>query len=88
MQFLLKLFQERAMTTSDNINNTEHWISPADLANRILTVRLELAKRLTRGYPDFVQRTNLEVLRSHLEKNSYTSGESELSNSNTPELNL
>eukprot|EP00884_Botryococcus_braunii_P022409 jgi/Botrbrau1/8852/Bobra.50_2s0011.1 len=73
-KFILKLFQERALTTSDNINNTEHWISPPDLANRILTVRLDLAKRLSRGYPDFVKRTNLEVLRSHLEKNSYTSG--------------
>jgi hypothetical protein len=68
------MFKERALTATDNISQTDHWISPTDIANRILTVRHDLSKRLAMGYPDFVKRSNVDLLRSHLEANSYTSG--------------
>lgn len=68
------MFKERASTATDNISQTEHWISPTDIANRILTVRHDLSKRLATGYPEFVKRSNVDLLRSHLEANSYTSG--------------
>jgi hypothetical protein len=33
-----------------------------------------LPLQVTLGFPDFVRRTNIEILRDHLEASSYTSG--------------
>ena len=36
-----------------------------------------MARTVTQGFPEFVTRTNIEVLRAHLEAHSYTSGSHE-----------
>jgi hypothetical protein len=72
--FVRALFKERAVYAKDKVTGTEHFVSPAQLAHRVLAMRELMARTVTAGFPEFVTRTNVEVLRQHLESSSYTSG--------------
>lgn len=72
--FIMKLFRQRAVYASDPRTGVEHFVSPAQLAHRVLATRELMARTVTQGFPEFVTRTNIECLRAHLEANSYTSG--------------
>ena len=48
--------------------------APPQLAHRVLAMRELMARTVMQGFPEFVTRTNIEVLRAHLEAHSYTSG--------------
>jgi hypothetical protein len=81
--FLRALFKERAVYAKDAVTGTEHFVSPAQLAHRILAMRELMARTVTTGFPEFVTRTNVDVLRQHLEAHSYTSGSHAEGSSNT-----
>ena len=72
--FVSKLFRQRAVYAQDKTTGTDHFVSPAQLAHRVLAMRELMARTVTQGFPEFVTRTNIEVLRAHLEAHSYTSG--------------
>lgn len=72
--FISKLFRQRAVYAEDKVTGTDHFVSPAQLAHRVLAMRELMARTVTQGFPEFVTRTNIEVLRAHLEAHSYTSG--------------
>jgi hypothetical protein len=72
--FVRALFKERAVYAKDRVTGTEHFVSPAQLAHRVLAMRELMARTVTQGFPEYVTRTNIEVLRAHLESSSYTSG--------------
>ncbi len=78
--FIQALFKERAVYMKDSVTGMEHFVSPAQLAHRILAMRELMARTVTAGFPEMVTRTNVDVLRQHLESSSYTSG----TTSNTP----
>jgi len=75
--FLAKLFRQRAVYAQDKVTGTDHFVSPAQLAHRVLAMRELMSRTVTQGFPEFVTRTNIEVLRAHLEAHSYTSGSHE-----------
>ena len=75
MQFVLDMLRERPFYAADKITGKEHFVSPPELANRIMVARKALAGGMSKfDFPTYLQRTNTEVLRQHLESNSYTSG--------------
>ena len=74
-QFVLELLRERPVYAADKVTGKEHFVSPPELANRIMVARKALAGGMSKfDFPTYIQRTNTEVLRQHLESNSYTSG--------------
>ena len=72
--FIMALFRQRAVYAADSKTGVEHFVSPAQLAHRVLATRELMARTVTQGFPEFVTRTNIECLRAYLEANSYTSG--------------
>ena len=75
LQFVLDLLRERPIYAADKITGKQHFVSPPELANRIMVARKALAGGMSKfDFPTYIQRTNTEVLRQHLESNSYTSG--------------
>ena len=75
VQFVLKLMKERPVAVTDNINQKVHNISPTQLGHRIMLSRAALAAGMKKfDFPAYIARTNTEVLRTHLESSSYTSG--------------
>ena len=75
--FIAKLFRQRAVYAQEKTTGIDHFVSPAQLAHRVLAMRELMARTVTQGFPEFVTRTNIEVLRAHLEAHSYTSGSHE-----------
>ena len=74
-QFVLDLLRERPIYAEDKITGKQHFVSPPELANRIMVARKALAGGMSKfDFPMYISRTNTEVLRQHLESNSYTSG--------------
>ncbi len=75
LQFVLGLLRERPIYAADKITGKQHFVSPPELANRIMVARKALAGGMSKfDFPMYISRTNTEVLRQHLESNSYTSG--------------
>ena len=81
--FIRALFKQRAVYAKDAVTGTEHFVSPAQLAHRVLAMRELMARTVTQGFPEFVTRTNVDVLRQHLEASSYTSGSHAETNSSS-----
>ncbi|KAK9819600.1 hypothetical protein WJX72_000142 [[Myrmecia] bisecta] len=73
-KFLTKLYKEPSVSHVDAISRKTHFISPTLLANRILTMRDDMAKTLAAQMPAFSERDNIELMRAQLEANSYVSG--------------
>jgi hypothetical protein len=75
VQFVLELLQQRPVYSKDKISGAEHFVSPPSLASRIMALREALASDMKKfNFHTYIARNNVEVLRQHLEKSSYTSG--------------
>jgi hypothetical protein len=73
-KFISELFNAKGTVVTDHQNNTTHNIDPQNLAHRVLQIRIDMAKRATLDLPQFTERCNTQVLRSHLERNTFVSG--------------
>lgn len=71
--FLLELLRQLPATLVDKVNQTEHRVVPHDMAERIMETRSCLAKEIG-DVETFVRKSNLDTVKRHLERNSYTSG--------------
>lgn len=72
-EFLLALLRELPATRVDKINNAEHRVVPHDMAERIMETRCSLAKEVG-DLENVVRASNLDTVKRHLVRNSYTSG--------------
>jgi hypothetical protein len=62
---------------TDPNTQTSHNIDPQNLAHRLLQIRDDMAKKSTLDLPAYVERCNTQVLRTHLERNTFVSGSNE-----------
>lgn len=72
-KFLLELLRELPVTRVDKVNNAEHRVLPHDMAERIMETRCALAKDMG-DLEKAVRASNLDTIKQHLVRNSYTSG--------------
>lgn len=72
-EFLLELMKMGGTEIIDGPNQMAHSISPADLVERILLVRADLAKRISKTFPKFAEVEGRQLRVKHL-SNSYVSG--------------
>lgn len=72
-KFLLELYKQPAFTVKGLTKDSEHFVNPADLASRILTIRQDMAQKLSQ-FEEYVALDNTNLMRAHLETSSYFSG--------------
>lgn len=75
-KFVAHLLDQRGTQVTDPTTRSVHTVDPQILARRILIIRDDLARNATYNLPDYVERENTAILRSHLEKNTFVSGSS------------
>jgi hypothetical protein len=73
-QFISDLMLQPPVALADPYSGRTHRVHPARLASGILTAREELAAHVAKGLPSAVARSNVSVLRRHLEEHTYVSG--------------
>lgn len=73
-EFITRLMAERPRAYKDPNTGATHYVSPTQLANRVLATRADLAQHVVASLTDEMQRENVTILRSHLEAHTYTSG--------------
>ena len=78
-KFIQGLLNAKGTTVTDHQNKTTHNIDPQNLAHRLLQIRDDMARKSTLDLPGFVERCNTQILRSHLERNTFVSGSNDAS---------
>lgn len=73
-KFISELFNAKGTVVTDPNTQTNHSIDPQNLAHRLLQIRDDMAKKATLDLPAFTERCNTQVLRTHLERNTFISG--------------
>jgi hypothetical protein len=75
-RFIARLLDQRGIQITDPTTRSVHSVDPQVLARRVLIIRDDMARNATYNLPDYVERENTALLRSHLEKNTFVSGSS------------
>lgn len=75
-KFVSLLIDQPGTQVTDPTTRSVHTVDPQVLARRVLIIRDDLARNATYSLPEYVERQNTSILRSHLEKNTFVSGSS------------